>query len=118
MNQLIASLTAAFALSLGFVRQKGIDVDLFMRILRESFLYPPQFDKKLERMTSKNHSNPSFPTKHLFRDIDLFLSEGQSMNIETFALEGVRRLLTITLDKGYAEEDYSAIFNAIIHEEE
>ncbi|MFQ5841754.1 MAG: NAD(P)-dependent oxidoreductase [Thermodesulfobacteriota bacterium] len=113
MNQLIASLTAAFALSLGFVQRKEIDVDLFMRILRDSFLYAPQFDKKFERMISRDHSNPYFPTKHLVKDIDLFLSEAKSMNIDTLGLEGIRRLLAITLERGYTEEDYSAMFDAI-----
>lgn len=113
MNQLIASLTAAFALSLGFVQRREIDVDLFMRILRDSFLYAPQFDKKFERMISRDHSNPYFPTKHLVKDIDLFLSEARSMNIDTLGLEGIRRLLAITLERGYTEEDYSAMFDAI-----
>jgi 3-hydroxyisobutyrate dehydrogenase-like beta-hydroxyacid dehydrogenase len=118
MNQLIASLTAAFALSLGFVQRKGIDVDLFMKILRESFLYAPQFDKKFERMISRNHSNPYFPAKHMVKDIDLFLSEAQSVNIGTLGLEGIRRLLAITLDRGYTEEDYSAMFDVITQEGE
>jgi len=38
LNQLIASLSAAFALSLGFVQHQGIDIDLFMQILRGSAL--------------------------------------------------------------------------------
>jgi 3-hydroxyisobutyrate dehydrogenase len=117
MNQLIASLTAAFALSLGFAQRRGINVDLFMKILRESFLYAPQFDKKFERMISRNHSNPYFPTRHLVKDIDLFLSEARSMNIDTLGLEGIRRLLAMTLDKGYAEGDYSALFDIINPEE-
>lgn len=117
LNQLIASLTAAFALSLGFVQRKGIDVDLFMNILRGSFLYAPQFDRKLERMISKNHSNPYFPTKHLVKDVELFLDEAKSMNIDTLALEGIHRLLAITLDRGYSEEDYSAMFDVVTQEE-
>jgi 3-hydroxyisobutyrate dehydrogenase len=113
MNQLIASLTAAFALSLAFVQRKGISVDLFMKVLRESFLYAPQFDKKLERMMTEDHSNPFFPTKHLAKDIDLFTDEAQSMNMETAGLEGIRRLVAMAVDKGYAEEDYSALFDII-----
>ncbi len=118
MNQLIASLTAAFALSLGFVHRKGIDVDLFMKILRGSFLYTPQFDRKFERMISKNHSNPYFPTRHLVKDVELFLGEAKSMNINTLGLEGIHRLLQITLDRGSAEEDYSAMFDIVTQEEE
>lgn len=118
LNQLIAPLTAAFALSLGFVQRKGINVDLFMKILRETALYAPQFDRKFERMIARNHSNPAFPTKHLAKDIDLFLGETGSMNMETAGLEGIRRLVAITLDKGYAGEDYSALFDITNPEEE
>ena len=118
LNQLIAPLTAAFALSLGFVQRKGINVDLFMKILRETALYAPQFDRKFERMIARNHSNPAFPTKHLAKDIDLFLGETGSMNMETAGLEGIRRLVAITLDKGYGEEDYSALFDINNPEEE
>ena len=47
LNQLIASETLAFALSLGLIRRAGVSVDTFMAILRESALYAPTFDKKL-----------------------------------------------------------------------
>ncbi len=60
-----------------------------------------------------DHSNPFFPAKHLAKDIDLFTDEAQSMNMETAALEGIRRLVSMAVDKGYAEEDYSALFDII-----
>ncbi len=42
LNQLIGSLTSAFATSLGFVMRQGADVDLFMQILRKAlFMLPP-----------------------------------------------------------------------------
>jgi 3-hydroxyisobutyrate dehydrogenase-like beta-hydroxyacid dehydrogenase len=49
-NQLIASLTAAFSLSLALVRREGVSVELFLDMLRESALYAATFDKKLPRM--------------------------------------------------------------------
>lgn len=113
LNQLIASLTAAFSLSLGFVQRKGIRVDLFMKILRESALYAPTFDKKLQRMLERDFSHPNFPTRHLAKDIDLFLSEAKEINLQPAALEGVGRLVKMTLDDGLSDMDYSAIFNTI-----
>ena len=113
LNQLIASLTAAFSLSLGFVQRKGISVDLFMQILRESALYAPTFDKKLQRMLERNYSNPNFPTRHLAKDIDLFLVEAKAMNLRTAALEAVGRAVKITCDDGLNDLDYSALFNTI-----
>ena len=49
MNQLIAGLTASFALSLALVEKEGIATEQFMKIVRDSALYAPTFDKKLTR---------------------------------------------------------------------
>ena len=113
LNQLIASLTAAFSLSLGFVQRKGIPVNLFMKILRDSALYAPTFDKKLKRMLDRNYDNPNFPTRHLAKDIDLFLREAREVNLQPAVLEGVSRLVKMTLDDGLSDMDYSALFNTI-----
>ena len=113
MNQLIASLTAGFALSLGFVQRHNIEVDLFMKILRQSALYAPTFDKKLDRMLNRDYTRPNFPGKHLFKDVALFHSAAQTVNLETIGMEGIHRLLEITLEKGYSEGDYSALFEAV-----
>src|ERR1035437_813336 len=51
MNQLIAALTASFALSLGFVQRYGIEVDVFMKVLRASALYA---DRKSTRLNSSH----------------------------------------------------------------
>ncbi|MDA0672508.1 MAG: NAD(P)-dependent oxidoreductase, partial [Cyanobacteria bacterium] len=72
MNQLIGSLTTAFAMSLGLIRREGIAVDAFMDIVRASALYAPTFDKKLTRMVERNFADPNFPTKHLLKDMRLF----------------------------------------------
>lgn len=113
LNQLIAALTSAFGLSLSFVQQQGVEVEAFMAILRESALYAPTFDKKLSRMVAGNYDNPNFPTKHLLKDAELFLREGQQLGLNTSALEGARSLLQIALGQGHADSDYSAVFGAI-----
>ncbi|MES9859635.1 MAG: NAD(P)-dependent oxidoreductase, partial [Candidatus Thiodiazotropha sp. 4PDIVS1] len=64
MNQLIAALTVGFAQSLGLVRAEGVDVELFMKLLRESSLYAATFDKKLQKYIEHDYSNANFPLKH------------------------------------------------------
>ena len=113
MNQLIGTLTAGFALSLGFVQRHDIEVDLFMKILRQSALYAPTFDKKLERMLNHDYTRPNFPAKHLFKDVALFRSAAETVNLETVSAAAIHRLLEITLEKGYSEGDYSALFEAV-----
>ena len=116
LNQLIASLSAAFALSIGFVQQQGIDIDLFMKILRGSVLYAPTFDKKLQRMLDRNYSDANFPTKHLMKDTDLFITEAKSVGLNVSSIEGVRKILEMALNTA-SEEDYSSIYSVINPEE-
>lgn len=113
LNQLISSMTAAFALSLSFVQQQGVRVESFMQILRQSALYAPTFDKKLERMLDQNYANPNFPTKHLLKDTKLFLSEATAARLQVDSLAGVRQILEMACNLGLAESDYSALFAAI-----
>ncbi len=113
MNQLIAGLTASFALSLALVEKEDIKTEQFMSILRDSALYAPTFDKKLDRMLARDFSEPNFPTKHLAKDIRLFLSVAQQLNLETCALEGISQLLDKTLSQGLANTDYSAMMAGI-----
>ena len=54
MNQLIAGLTASFSLSLALVEKEGIETEQFMKIVRDSALYAPTFDKKLIRMLDRD----------------------------------------------------------------
>ncbi len=113
LNQLIASLTTSFALSLAFVQRQGIDVDKFMQVLRGSALYAPTFDKKLQRMLDGDYSNPNFPTKHLLKDTDLFISEAQYLGLDLSSIETVQGILQTAMKMSFANEDYSAIFSII-----
>ncbi len=113
LNQLIVSLTGAFSLSLSFVEQEGLDVEMFMSVLRESALYAPTFDKKLKRMLSHDYTNPNFPTKHLLKDTQLFLEAAKSEGLTVSSLQGMETILEAALALGFADEDYSALFEAI-----
>ncbi|PIG94758.1 NAD(P)-dependent oxidoreductase [Gloeocapsopsis sp. IPPAS B-1203] len=113
LNQLIASLTTAFAQSLGLILRQGIDVELFMQILRDSALYAPTFDKKLSRMVERNYDNPNFPTKHLLKDINLFIAEAEASGLNTSGVAGVQQIIAATLSQGFSDADYSALFSAV-----
>lgn len=113
LNQLIASLTSAFALSLSFAKSNYVDVDVFMQILRESALYAPTFDKKLPRMENEDFANPNFPTKHLLKDTNLFIEEARNIGLNVSTIEGVRKILEKAIKMSLANEDYSSLFAAI-----
>ena len=113
LNQLIAGLTSSFALSLALIEKEGVDSDEFMSVVRDSALYAPTFDKKLERMLTRDFANPNFPTKHLAKDTTLFLNIAEQLALNTAALEGISDLLQYTLAKGLADTDYSALYAGV-----
>ena len=113
LNQLIASLTASFSLSLGFVRRAGIDVDLFMETLRKSALYAPTFDKKLSKMRTRDYGEANFPTRHLLKDVLLLKEEASSLGLETASVEAAENIVRRAVELGYASGDYSALHEAV-----
>lgn len=116
LNQLIASETAAFAMSLGYLRELNIDVDKFMDILKGSALYAPTFEKKLNNYLDRDFSNPNFPLKHLLKDVNLMISQFQQEGINTRPLEGVAEIVSTGLEEKLSEQDYSSMYN-VIHPE-
>jgi|CXWL01.1.fsa_nt_gi 3-hydroxyisobutyrate dehydrogenase len=114
LNQLIAAEITAFALSLGMVQGAGVSVEIFMEILRASAVYAPAFDKKLSRLLSRDYANPNFPTQHLLKDVNLVEVEAQAHGLTTAGLDGIRSLLERTIDAGWREADYSAVFEAVV----
>ncbi|HEY3566378.1 MAG TPA: NAD(P)-dependent oxidoreductase [Thermoanaerobaculia bacterium] len=113
MNQLIGSLSAAFSLSLGMARRKGIEVDLFMEILRQSAFYAPTFDRKLPQMLARDFSLPNFPAALLLKDLDLARGEAGALGLDTTALDGVRDVVKKTVEADRGREDYAALYETI-----
>jgi 3-hydroxyisobutyrate dehydrogenase-like beta-hydroxyacid dehydrogenase len=113
MNQLIASLTAGFSQSLGLIRAEAVDVDLFMHLLRESALYAPTFDKKLQKYMDHDYSHPNFPLKHLIKDIGLFKQVAEESGIDAAIADAMLSVFHKGQQAGYGDEDYSALYEAI-----
>ena len=113
LNQLIASETAAFSMSLGYLRENNVEVEKFMDILRSSALYAPTFDKKLPNFLERNFDNPNFPLKHLLKDVQLMISQFQIDGINTLPLEGVEEIIKKGIENKLSEKDYSSLYNVI-----
>ena len=109
LNQLIASLTHAFSLSLRLVQQAGVPVETFMSILRPSALYAPTFDKKLQRMLDGHYADPNFSTALLRKDLRLFLEEAAAAELQTQGLQGLDTLLEQSSGRELDDLDYCAL---------
>jgi len=113
MNQLIASLTASFSLSLGLVRAEGIDVDRFMGLLRGSALYAPTFDKKLDKYLAHDYGKANFPLKHLLKDVRLFRRVAEDTGMDTAMITTIEAACIRGLEQGFGDQDYSALYEAM-----
>ncbi len=113
MNQLIAGLTAVFSLSLGLVREQGIDVEQFMALLRASALYAPTFDKKLDKYLSHDYGTANFPLKHLLKDMTLFRRVAEQSPMDTAVLIAVEAALARAVGAGLGDADYSAVYETL-----
>ena len=117
MNQLIAALTAGFSLSLGYARKHGVDTELFMDTVRESALYAKTYDKKLDKYLSRDFGKANFSTRHLLKDIRLFIDDAKAAGLNTAALEGIEQITRQTVEEGYDVMDYSSIYQTIAPED-
>ncbi|WP_295403181.1 NAD(P)-dependent oxidoreductase [uncultured Thiocystis sp.] len=113
MNQLIAGLTATFALSLGLVRHEGIAVEPFMNLLRGSALYAKTFDKKLDKYLSHDYGAANFPLKHLHKDVRLFRRVADEACLDTGLIAAMESSCLRAESLGLADQDYSAIYEAL-----
>jgi 3-hydroxyisobutyrate dehydrogenase len=113
MNQLIAGLTATFALSLGLVRSEGIDVGQFMTLLRGSALHAGTFDKKLDKYLSHDYGAANFPLKHLLKDIRLFHRVAEQRGLDLGLLAALEAACERAEAQGFGDRDYSALYEAI-----
>lgn len=113
MNQLIAGLTATFALSLGLVRREEIDVEQFMGLLRDSALYAKTFDKKLDKYLSHEYGAANFPLKHLLKDVRLFKQVAEESFLDTTLIAAIQDRCCQAEELGFADQDYSALYEAL-----
>ena len=109
LNQLIASLTHSFSLSLQLIQRAGVPVETFMAILRPSALYAPTFDKKLQRMLDHSYADPNFSTALLRKDLRLFLEEATTAGLQDQGLRGLLSLLEQAKGTELDEQDYCAL---------
>ncbi|MEY6431208.1 NAD(P)-dependent oxidoreductase [Thioalkalicoccus limnaeus] len=114
LNQLIAGLTASFALSLGLVRREGIAVEQFMTLLRGSALYAPTFDKKLDKYLTQDFGSANFSLKHLLKDLRLFHAAADKHGLDTATVGAIESAVERGLENDLGDQDYSALYQILV----
>ncbi|HWJ19636.1 MAG TPA: NAD-binding protein [Geobacterales bacterium] len=112
-NFLIGTLTASFSVALNAAQENRIDVDQFMGLLRESALYAPTFDKKLNQMLTGQYTNPNFPAEHLKKDLNLFGEVAHLSPLATAFVSALSDIAAAAADRQETKLDYSSLHEVV-----
>jgi 3-hydroxyisobutyrate dehydrogenase len=110
-NALGAANAAALAEGLLLARATGVDLDAFEQVLATGSGASAQLTMKAGPMRAHDYST-LFKTAHLLKDVRLCLEEAQAAGVPFAAAGHARDLLTATMGRGHAEDDYAALIEA------
>jgi 3-hydroxyisobutyrate dehydrogenase len=110
-NAVGAANAAAVAEALLLAHASGIDLDAFVEVLSSGSGGSTQLTLKSSAMREHDFT-PLFKTAHMLKDVRLCLEQAQSVGVPFPAAAHARDLLTATMARGHAEQDYAAIIEA------
>jgi 3-hydroxyisobutyrate dehydrogenase-like beta-hydroxyacid dehydrogenase len=111
-NALGAANAAALAEALLLARASGVDLDAFVQVVSRGSGASAQLELKSAAMRQHDFRT-LFKTAHMLKDVRLCLEEAQSAGIPFPAASHARDLLSATIGRGHAEDDYAAMIEAV-----
>jgi 3-hydroxyisobutyrate dehydrogenase len=110
-NALGAANAVAVAEALLLADACGIDLDAFVEVASSGSGASAQLALKSAAMRTHDYS-PLFKTAHMLKDVRLCLEEAQAEGVPFPAAAHARDLLSATMARGYAEQDYASLIEA------
>ncbi len=110
-NALGAANAAAMAEALLLADACGIDLDAFVEVVSAGSGGSAQLTLKSAAMRAHDYT-PLFKTAHMLKDVRLCLEEAQAAGVPFPAAAHARDLLSATMARGHAEQDYAALIEA------
>jgi 3-hydroxyisobutyrate dehydrogenase-like beta-hydroxyacid dehydrogenase len=110
-NALGAANAAALAEALLLADATGIDLDAFEQVVGAGSGASMQLQMKAGPMRAHDYST-MFKAAHMLKDVRLCLEEAQAAGVPFPAAGHAREVLSATIGRGYAEQDYAAMIEA------
>jgi 3-hydroxyisobutyrate dehydrogenase-like beta-hydroxyacid dehydrogenase len=111
-NSFIAGMFATLAQGMIFAAKAGIDGEVLLDILAHSALNSSMFQSKGKSILDRNFS-PRFFVEHMFKDINLMIEAGKSLEAPTPVAELTRSIFESAIHDGWGKEDYSAAIKSL-----
>ncbi|WP_455374679.1 NAD(P)-dependent oxidoreductase [Kaarinaea lacus] len=113
LQQLTASVFCAFSSSISLIKESGVDINVFMKFLRESPAYAPMFDNVLNALLGRDYTRSVTPSKHIEKDLKLFLEAADELGLTTHHVESIRELIGFCVARGLQDLDFTSVHDVI-----
>ena len=107
-NMVTAASVQAAAEALALVQTAGVPLEKFVAAMRENASNSKTLGLKLPKMIEGNFE-PHFSVKHMLKDMQIASRMGLSQHLELGVTSAARDRLLEQMQRGYGDEDYSAI---------
>ncbi len=111
-NSLGAANAAAVAEALLLAHATGIDLDALVEVTSAGSGASAQLELKSAPMRAHDYTT-LFKTAHMLKDVRLCLQEAESAGVPFPAAAHARDLLAATMGRGYGEQDYASMIEAV-----
>ncbi len=111
-NALAAANATAVAEALVLASAQELDIDALLRVLAAGSGGSAQLELKSAPMRGHDYE-PLFKTAHMLKDVRLCLDEAQAAGVPVPSASHARDVLVATVGRGYGEQDYAAIIEAV-----
>lgn len=113
INMIMGTMMTAFGEGLALGGKVGLNMTDILNVLAEGAIDNPMFRMKGPQMAQNNFST-AFPLKHMQKDMRLALQLGDEYGQTLFTACAANNLYIKTREAGGADEDFSAVFKAIM----
>ncbi len=111
-NLFIASMINTLGEGLLMTKKTGIDGNILLEILNESALGAPMYQTKGKSLLERRFA-PRFMVQHMVKDLSLIRQAAHYSGIPMPAVGVIHDLFISAVNKGYGEEDYSAMVKVL-----
>ena len=111
-NSLGAANATALAEAPLLARATGVDLDAFVQVTSAGSGASAQLALKATPMREHDYTT-LFKTDHMLKDVRLCLEEAQAAGLPFPAASHARDVLSATAGRGYGEQDYAALIEAV-----
>jgi 3-hydroxyisobutyrate dehydrogenase-like beta-hydroxyacid dehydrogenase len=111
-NLFIASMINVLGEGLLMMKKAGIDGNTLLEILDESALGAPMYQTKGKSLLGRTFT-PRFMVRHMEKDLSLIRQAARELGVPMPVVGVIHDLFLAAVNKGYGEEDYSAMVKVL-----